>query len=155
MEGLSGRAGASAMVLPCASGSVLTAVRSGDAQFAVEILAPVIGQVKAGAVRALAVTTSTRTSLLPDVPSVAESGVPGYEVTSWNGIAAPAKTPRSRIDALNRAIVGALGSADVKQRFQELGVEARPSTPEAFQAHLKAEIVKWKKVIEEARIPKQ
>jgi tripartite-type tricarboxylate transporter receptor subunit TctC len=149
-------AGIDVVIVPYTStGAVLTAIRSNDAQFGVEILAPVIGQVKAGSLRALAVTTSARTSLLADVPTVSEAGVPGYEVTSWNGVAVPARTPRTRVERLNQAITAALASAEVKQRFQDLGVEPRPSTPEGFEKHLKAEISKWKKVIEDARIPRQ
>ena len=149
-------AGINVVIIPYTStGAVLTAVRGGDAQFAVEILAPVIGQVKSGSLRALAVTTPKRTPLLPDVPTVSEAGVPGYQVTSWNGIAVPAKTPRARVERLHKAVTAALASPDVKQRFQDLAVEPFPSTPEAFSAHLKAEIAKWQKVIEDAKIPKQ
>jgi tripartite-type tricarboxylate transporter receptor subunit TctC len=137
------------------TGAVLTALRGGDVQFAVEILAPIVGQVKAGNLRALGVTTSTRFSMLPDVPTVSESGVSGYEVTSWNGIAAPAKTPRALVNRLHQVVTAALATAEVKQRFQDLAVEPRPSTPEAFRTHLQAEIAKWKKVIEEAKIPRQ
>ena len=135
--------------------ALLGALRAGDVQFAVEILAPIIGQVKGGSLRALAVTTRERTTFLPDVPTVSESGVPGYEVTSWNGIAVPAKTPRARVDRLHKAVTAALASSEVRQRFADLGVEPRPSTPEAFTAHLKSEIAKWAKVIEAAKIPKQ
>jgi tripartite-type tricarboxylate transporter receptor subunit TctC len=149
-------AGINVVIVPYNStGAVLTALRGNDVQFAVEILAPVIGQVKSGSLRALAVTTAGRLSFLPDVPPVSEAGVPGYEVTSWNGIAAPAKTPRAVVDRLHRAVAAALSSAEVKQRFQELVVEPRPSTPDAFRAHLQSEIAKWKRVIEEARIPRQ
>jgi tripartite-type tricarboxylate transporter receptor subunit TctC len=137
------------------TGAVLTAVRGGDVQFGFEILAPIIGLVKSGTLRALAVTTLSRFPLLPDVPTVNESGVSGYEVTSWNGVAAPAKTPGAIVKRLHEVVVTALASSEVKQRFQDLAVEARPSTPEAFRAHLQAEIVKWRKVIEQARIPKQ
>jgi tripartite-type tricarboxylate transporter receptor subunit TctC len=149
-------AGINVLIVPYNSTPALVgALRGNDVQFALEILAPIIGQVKAGALRALAVTTPARTWLLPDVPTVAESGVPGYEVTSWNGLAAPSKTPRARVDRLNKAVVAALGSADVKQRFRDIGVDPLPSTPEAFSAHLKSEIAKWQKVIEQAKIPKQ
>lgn len=137
------------------TGAVLSELRGKRVQFAVEFAAPVIGQVKSGSLRALAVSTMTRYPALPEVPTVHESGVPGYEVTSWNGIAVPAKTPRARVELLNKAITSALGTPEVKQRLQDLAVEARPSTPEAFQAHLKAEIAKWSKVIEGAKIPKQ
>ena len=149
-------AGINVVIVPYNStGAVLTALRGGDVQFAVEILAPIVGQVKAGNLRALGVTTATRFSMLPDVPTVSEAGVSGYEVTSWNGIAAPAKTPRALVNRLHQVVTAALATAEVKQRFQGLAVEPRPSTPEAFRAHLQAEIVKWKKVIEEAKIPRQ
>jgi tripartite-type tricarboxylate transporter receptor subunit TctC len=149
-------AGINVVIVPYNStGAVLTALRGGDVQFAVEILAPIVGQVKAGNLRALAVTTSSRFPLLPDVPTVSESGVSGYEVTSWNGIGAPANTPRALVNRLHQVVTTALATAEVKQRFQDLAVEPRPSTPEAFRAHLRAEIVKWKKVIEEAKIPRQ
>ena len=137
------------------TGAVLTSLRGGDVQFAFEILAPIMGQVKSGTLRALAVTTASRFPLLPDVPTVSESGVRGYEVTSWNGIAAPARTPGAIVKRLREVVVAALASGEVKQRFQDLAVEPWPSTPEAFRAHVQAEIVKWKKVIEQARIPKQ
>jgi tripartite-type tricarboxylate transporter receptor subunit TctC len=144
------------VIVPYTStGAVLTALRGNDIQFAVEILAPVIGQVKGGSLRALAVTTPARFPLLPDVPTVNEAGVAGYEVTSWNGIAAPAKTPRAVVNRLHHAVTTALAAPDVKQRFHDLAVEPRPSTPEAFRAHLQAEIAKWKKVIDEAKIPRQ
>jgi len=136
------------------TGAVLNELRGKRVQFAVEFAAPVIGQVKSGNLRALAVSTMSRYSALPDVPTVHESGVSGYEVTSWNGIAVPAKTPRARVELLNKAIVGALAAAEVKQRLLDIAVEPRPSTPEAFQAHLKSEIAKWRKVIEDAGIPK-
>jgi len=150
-------AGINVVIVPYNStGAVLTALRGGDVQFAVEILAPIVGQVKAGNLRALGVTTSTRFPMLPDVPTVSEAGVSGYEVTSWNGIAAPAKTPRAIVNRLHQVVTTSLATADVKQRFQDLAVEPRPSpSPEAFRAHLQAEIVKWKKVIEEAKIPRQ
>ena len=137
------------------TGAVLTGLRGGSVQIAFEFIAPVVGQVKAGALRALAVSTRTRFAGLPDVPTVHEAGVPGYEVMSWNGIAAPAGTPKAVIDRLNRAITEALAMPDVKQRFQELAVDARPDTPEGFRKLVASEIVKWGKVIEQAKIPKQ
>ena len=137
------------------TGAVLAALRGGSVQFAFEFIAPVIGQVKAGALRPLAVSPRNRFAGLPDVPTVTESGVPGYEVTSWNGIGVPAKTPRAIIDRLNKAINAALAAPDLKQRFQDMGVEPRGDTPEGFRKHVAAEIAKWKAVIEKARIPQQ
>jgi len=135
--------------------AVVSALRGNSVQAAVEVLAPVIGQIKAGALRAIAVTAPARVAGLPDVPTVMESGVPEYQVIAWNGIGTPAKTPRAVIDRLNKAMHAALDSPDVRQRFQELGVEPRPSTPEAFRQFLTAEIAKWQAVTEKAKIPKQ
>jgi len=137
------------------TGAVLAALRGNSVQVAFEFIAPVIGQIKAGQLRALAVSTPSRSSSLSDVPTVQEAGVPGYEVMSWNGIGVPAKTPRAIIERLNRAAVEGLNSPDLKQRFNELAVETRPDTPEGFRKLVAAEIVKWRKVIEGAKIPKQ
>ena len=137
------------------TGLLLTGLRGNGVQVAFEFIAPVVGMVKAGQFRALAVTTRNRFSGLPDIPTVQESGVPGFEVTSWNGIGVPAKTPRPIIDRLNRAITEALAAPDVKQRFSEMAVDTFPSTPEAYRKHIAAEIAKWGKVIETARIPRQ
>ncbi len=137
------------------TGAVLTGLRGGSVQIAFEFIAPVVGQVKAGAVRALAVSTRSRFAGLPDVPTVQEAGVPGYEVISWNGLGAPTGTPKAVINRLNRAVTEALAMPDVKQRFQELAVDARPDTPEGFRKLVASEIVKWKAVIEKAGIPKQ
>jgi len=138
-----------------ATPAVITALRGGDVQVAFEIMAPVIAQVKAGVVKAIAVASDHRFSGLPNVPTVAESGLPGYRAYSWNGISAPAKTPRSVIDKLNREIGAALATPAVKQRLQELGVEAKASSPEALQTLLASEIAKWGAVIEKAKIAKQ
>jgi tripartite-type tricarboxylate transporter receptor subunit TctC len=86
---------------------------------------------------------------------VQESGVPGFEVTSWNGIGVPAKTPRAVIDRLNRAVAEAQAAPDLKQRFAEMAVDTFPNTPEGYRKHIAAEIAKWRKVIDTARIPKQ
>ena len=137
------------------TGALLTGLRGGSVQIAFEFIAPVVGQVKAGAMRALAVSTRSRFAGLPDVPTVQEAGVPGYEVMSWNGLAAPSGTPKAVINRLNKAMVEALALPDVKQRFAELAVDARPDTPEGFRKLVASEIVKWGKVIETAKIPKQ
>lgn len=137
------------------TGAVLTGLRGGSVQIAFEFIAPVVGQIKGGGVRALAVSTRSRFAGLPDIPTVHEAGVPGYEVMSWNGLGAPARTPKAVIERLNRAVGEALAMSDVKQRFQELAVDTRPDTPEGFRKLVASEIVKWKAVIENARIPPQ
>ena len=137
------------------TGAVLTGLRGGSVQVAFEFIAPVVGQVKAGALRALAVSTRSRFAGLPDIPTVQEAGVPGYEVMSWNGIGAPAGTPKAVINRLNQAVTAALAMPDVKQRFQELAVDTRPDTPGGFRNLIASEIGKWGKVIETAKIPRQ
>jgi tripartite-type tricarboxylate transporter receptor subunit TctC len=137
------------------TGLLLAGLRSNSVNVAFEFIAPVIGQIRSGQFRALAVSTRNRYSGLPDVPTVHESGVPGFDVSSWNGLGVPAKTPRPVIDRLNRALNEALASSDVKQRLQEQAVDTFPSTPDAYRKHIAAEIAKWTKVIDTAKIPKQ
>jgi len=135
--------------------AVITALRANDVQVAFEILAPVMSQIKGGALKALAVASNRRFPGLANVPTVTESGLPGYQASSWNGIAAPAKTPKAIIDRLNREVNAAVAAPEVRQRLQELGVEARASTPEALKELLISEIAKWRAVIERAKIEKQ
>ena len=137
------------------TGLLLTGLRGNGVQVAFEFIAPVVGMVKGGQFRALAVSTRSRFAGLPDVPTVQEAGVPGYEVMSWNGFGAPAGTPKGVINRINKAIVEALAMPDVKQRFQELAVDTRPDTPEGFRKLVVSEITKWKSVIEKAGIPRQ
>jgi tripartite-type tricarboxylate transporter receptor subunit TctC len=135
--------------------AVLTALRGNEVQAAFEFIAPALPQIKSGGLKPLAVTSKRRFAGLPEVPTVAESGLPGYEASAWNGVAAPARTPRPIVDRLNKEINAALASPDVKQRLRDLGVEAQGSTPEEFRAFLVAEIAKWRDVIARARIEKQ
>jgi tripartite-type tricarboxylate transporter receptor subunit TctC len=134
---------------------VLTALRAGDIQAGVEFVAPVMGQLKAGAVKPLGITAAQRFPGLKDVPTIAEGGVPGYVASSWNGIAAPARTPRPVIDRLNKEVAAAVSAPEVKDKLLGLGVETRSSSPEELGKLLVAEIAKWAKVIERAKIPKQ
>jgi tripartite-type tricarboxylate transporter receptor subunit TctC len=148
--------GIEAQVVPFkATPAVILALKGNDVQVAFEILAPVMAQIKGGALRPLAVTSDKRYGGLPDVPTVAESGVRGYQAASWNGVAAPAKTPKSVIDRLSREVNAAVAAPEVRNRLHDLGVDARAGTPEALGALLAAEIVKWRAVIERARIEKQ
>jgi len=148
--------GIDAQVVPFkATPAVILALKGGDVQVAFEILAPVMAQIKGGALKALAVTSDKRFPGLLEVPTVAESGVPGYQASSWNGVAAPARTPKPVIDRLNREVNATVAAPEVRNRLQELGVDARAGTPEALAALLAAEIVKWRAVIERAKIEKQ
>ena len=148
--------GIDAQVVPFkATPAVVTALKSNDVQAAFEILAPVLSQIKGGALKALAVTSDKRYGGLPNVPTVAESGVPGYQASSWNAVAAPAKTPKPVLERLNREVNAAVAAPAVRNRLAELGVEARAGTPEALRELLVSEIAKWKAVIERAKIEKQ
>jgi tripartite-type tricarboxylate transporter receptor subunit TctC len=112
----------------------------------------VILHARAGKLRALATTGPKRTPVAPDIPTVAESGVPGYEVTTFYGVSAPAKTPRAIIDRLHAEIVRALNSPDVRDRLQALGADPVGNTPEQYTAFMQNEIAKWTKVIRAAGI---
>jgi len=138
-----------------ATGTVLTGLRANNVQVAIDFLPPLLGQIKGGGLRALAVTPARRFAVLPDVPTVAEAGVPGYEVTGWNGISAPAGTPRAIITRLNRELHAAVSAPDVTKRFQDLGVEPNLRTPEAMREFVVAEIAKYNKVIDTAKISRQ
>ena len=92
--------------------------------------------------------------MLPNVPTAAESGVPGYVVTSWNALFAPNGTPPEMIAKLNQAVREVVALPEIKQRLLELGIEAQAGPPEEIEARLKAEIAKWTKVIDDAKIPK-
>lgn len=103
--------------------------------------------VKAGKLRAIAVSTLKRSSAMPDVPTVSESGLKGFEASVWQGILAPAGTPKEIVSALNSAIVTVLTRADMKERMAQYGADVIASTPEAFGAYMRADLVKWAKVI--------
>jgi len=102
---------------------------------------------KAGKLRALAVTTATRSSAAPDVPTLAESGLPGFEVGSWQGVFAPAATPPEIVRRLNTEIVKIINMPDVREKLTSLGAEPVGDTPEQFSAYVKAEVVKWSDVV--------
>ena len=135
--------------------ALVSALRSGEAQAAFEFISPVLPHLKSGALRALAVTSAKRFAGLPDIPTVAEAGLPGFDVSAWNGTAVPAKTPRRVIDRLNREVNAALAAPEMKLRLQELGIEARPGTPEGLRDLLAAEIAKWTAVVDKAKIERQ
>jgi tripartite-type tricarboxylate transporter receptor subunit TctC len=114
-----------------------------------------IPYIKAGRLRGLGVTTAKRTQALPDVPSIAEAGLPGYEATQWFGVLAPAGTPRAIIDRLHQELSRAVRSPDVKERLTSEGAEIVGGTPEEFAAYIKSETDKWTKVIKSAGIKPQ
>ena len=115
----------------------------------------VIGYARQGKLRGIAVTGSKRSSAAMDIPTVAESGIPGYEVTTWYGTSAPAKTPREIIERLNSEILRALKSSDMQARFKDYGADAIGNTPEQATTYVQSEINKWGKVIKAAGLASQ
>ena len=103
--------------------------------------------IRGGLMRALAVSTPQRNPSFPDVPTVAESGVPGYDFSSWGGMLAPAGTPRAVVQKLNAEIGKALDMPDIRKRFSDMGLVTRPSTPEEFSKFVQAEIARWRGVM--------
>ena len=149
-------AGIDALVVPHkTTGEVVIGVRNGSLDIGVDFIAPLISAIKAGDLRALAVTAGKRQPQLPDVPTVQEAGVPGYDVTSWNALAAPAKTPAAVIRRVQVELEKALAAPEVQKRFAELGVEPSASTPERLRAFFISESRRWSRVVEAAKIPKQ
>lgn len=108
---------------------------------------PVVPHIKSGRLKGLAISSLTRVAALPAVPTVAEAGFPGFEERSWVGYFAPAKTPAAIVKKLNGEINPILDLADVKARFDAMGLETKPGSPEAFAAYLKAEVAKWAKIV--------
>ena len=137
------------------SPAVIQALRGKQVDVAVEILAPVMGQIKGNTLRALAVTGDKRSDALPDVPTAKESGVDGLVASSWNALAAPAKTPPAVLDQLNKAAVAAIAAPDVAKALRSLNVEPKSSSREQAAALLSSEIKRWGEIIERAKIPKQ
>ncbi|MBT9462900.1 tripartite tricarboxylate transporter substrate binding protein [Hydrogenophaga sp.] len=137
------------------SPALIGAIRGKQVDVAVEILAPVLTQIKSGAVRALAVTGEKRSIVLPEVPTAVESGVKDFVASSWNALAVPSKTPRPVVDRLQREIATALADPAVREKLRGLNIDARSSTPEQTAALLASDIRRWGAVIDRAGIPKQ
>jgi tripartite-type tricarboxylate transporter receptor subunit TctC len=149
-------AGIDAVVVPYkGTPAVITALRAGEIDVGFEILGPMLGQVQAKVLRALAVTSDRRFAGLPEVPTVKESGLAGYSVASWNALAAPKGTPKAAIERLRSAALQALALPSVQTQLQALGVRAQGGTPEAMQQLLAAEIKRWGAVIVQAKIEVQ
>ena len=130
----------------------LTDVIAGQIQMLFSTLLQSQAQLKAGRLRALAVTTAKRSPAAPELPTLQEAGVPGYEVAGWYGVMAPAQTPQTIVARLNREIVKILHTREVGERLSADGSEPVGSTPQQFGAHIKSEVAKWKKVVKEAGI---
>jgi len=134
------------------TGPASTALLAGEVQMIFSTLPPALSQVRIGKLRAIALTSSNRSTVLPDIPTISESGLPGYEATGWWGVLAPANTPKVIVLALNTALLKVLRSEDTKVYLFKEGIEAAGGTPEQFKAHILSERQKWAKVIQDAKL---
>ncbi len=137
------------------SPDLLLALRSTNLDVAFEILPAVISNIRANSVRLLGVAGNKRFDAMPNVPTIEESGIPGFLSSSWNGISTRAGTPRPVVDRMSREINNALSDPQVIQKMRDIGAEARGSTPEEARQLMITTIAKWKTVIESANIPRQ
>ncbi len=135
--------------------AVLAGLLSGDVEMVFELIQTIQGQVGTGALKAIAVTSPQRNPVLPNVPTFAESGMPGYDVTSWYGVALPAGTPPAIVQKMNKAMVDVLAREAVRDQILKLGAQVRSSTPAELKTHIAGEIAKWKAVREKAGIEQQ
>jgi tripartite-type tricarboxylate transporter receptor subunit TctC len=149
-------AGIDAQVVPFnGTPAVLTALRGGQIDVGVEILAPVLPQIKGQALRALAVTGDKRAAALPQVPTAKEAGVRSLYAASWNALAAPSKTPRDIVQRLNQEIQNALNAPEVRKKLIDMNVEPQPSSLQQAADLLSSETKRWGEVIQRAGIPRQ
>ena len=125
----------------------VAAVIGGEVQMAIESPPPIVPQVKAGKLRALGAASPKRSPLLPDVPTVSEAGLPGFQAGSWYGFLAPAGTPKPVIDKINAEMVKAIHGQELKDRFAAVGAESVGDSPSEFAAFIRAELKKWEKVV--------
>ena len=123
---------------------------SGQIQLYFPGISPALTQMKSGKIRALAVTSTRRSPQIPELPTVAEAGVPGFEVTGWYGLFTPAGTPPKIIGQINAAVKKIAAGPDLQKRFAAIGADLTTSTPEEFSAFVKSEIKKWAKVVKES-----
>ncbi|MGH8781780.1 Bug family tripartite tricarboxylate transporter substrate binding protein [Paraburkholderia sp.] len=150
------KAGVDLQVVPFeSSGEVMAALRGNSVQVVLEVIPSVLGQISSGAVRALAVTSASRFAGLPQVPTLAESGLAGFDATSWSGLSVPAKTDAAIVNRLAAQTATALADPDVKRKMQMLGADARASTPAQMSRLVDADTAKWQRVIEQAGIPRR
>jgi tripartite-type tricarboxylate transporter receptor subunit TctC len=131
-------------------GPAMIDLMGGQIQLIFATAASAVGAIKAGKIRALAVTTLKRSPLVPELPTVAETGLKGFEANNWYGIVVPVKTPRAIIMRLNKDATTALNNPEVKEVLFRQGLDVAPESPEAFGAYIKSEIAKWAKVVKAA-----
>lgn len=132
------------------SGQMVVDLLAGQVQLASIGLPPSMAYIEAGRMRAIAVTGTSRSPLLPNVPTVSEAGLPGFDVTSWYGMFAPAALPKNLVTKINGDIAAILDTPDMKQRLDKLGADPAPMSPEDFASYVRAEVTKWAKVVKES-----
>ena len=135
--------------------AALTGLIAGEVQLVVELVQTVQAQIQAGTLRAIGVTSPQRFPAVPDIPTLAESGLPGYDVTSWYGLSFPAGTPGGIVERTNTAMRSLLATDAVRGQILRVGALVRSSTPDELKAHIADEIIKWKAVREKAKIEQQ
>jgi tripartite-type tricarboxylate transporter receptor subunit TctC len=133
-------------------GPAINAVLSGEVSALINNMIPTVNQVKAGRLRALGVTSRTRSSAVPDVPTIAESGLPGFEAVAWFGLFAPANTPAAVVEKVHAAFAKALRLPEVRQMLESQGAEAIASSPRDFAQTLRADLERWRNVVKAAQI---
>ena len=129
------------------TGPALQSVIGGHVPMAFNPPSPLLPHIQSGAIRAVAITTLKRTAVLPEVPTIAESGFPGFEATTWHALVVPAGTPKDVVAALHRATVATLNDPAVRKALTDLGIDVVGGTPEELRAYLKSEIPKWAEVV--------
>lgn len=134
------------------AGPALVDVLAGQINFMIATMPGAITQVKAGRLRALGISSARRSTVLPNVPTIAESGLPGYEFVAWFGMLAPGGTPAKLVNQLNALIVDATNASDTRSKLEVQGINPQTSTPPAFRAHIRKETEKWAKIIKNAGI---
>ena len=156
MEMLKRAAGIDVVAVPYrGDAQINAALIAGEVEIAVVPLATARALIEAGQLRALAVTAPRRSDTLPDVPTVAEAGIPGFASTSWQGWFAPAATPRAIVAFIQRETARALAAPDMRERLKAMAYEGVGSTPEEFETYFKVELAKFARIVKEAHIPAQ
>jgi tripartite-type tricarboxylate transporter receptor subunit TctC len=130
------------------TGPTLQNVIGGHVPMAFNPPSPLIPHIQSGAIRPIAITTLARTAALPDVPTIAESGFPGFEATTWHGLVAPAGTPKEVVAALHRALMATLNDPAARKQLTELGIDLAGNSPDEFRAYIKSEIPKWARIVQ-------
>jgi tripartite-type tricarboxylate transporter receptor subunit TctC len=138
-----------------ATPALFAALKGKDIDVVFEVVSPALSLIRGGELRAIAVSSAKRFAGLPDVPTMMESGVKDFDVNAWNGLAAPAKTPKAIIDRLNKEVNAVLALPDVQKRFQDLGIDPRGGTPAELRNKLYSEVDKWTSLVSTMNMERQ